>query len=148
MQQTLSIPQLTPSRLHKRRSTFFSLVVLTTLAGVWLLADYLRWTSNQLHGIEWAMLAVFTPLFYQLATGFWLAIIGLYVGRKRNTDPLNLMNSVRPEDDDKPLDGTTAIIMPVYNEEVTRVFEGLRVIYKSLEKTGQLKNYDFFVLSD
>jgi membrane glycosyltransferase len=143
-----NIPHLTRSRLHKRRSTFFSLVVLTTLAGVWLLADYLKSTSNEINGFEWAMLLVFTPLFYQLATGFWLAVIGLYVQKSRNTDPLNMENSLKPEDLDKPIQGTTAIIMPVYNEDVTRVFEGLRVIYQSLEKTGELKNFDFFVLSD
>jgi membrane glycosyltransferase len=148
MQPVNTIPHLTPSRLHKRRSTFFSLVVLTTVVGVWLLADFLRWTSNKLFGMEWAMLVVFTPLFYQLATGFWLAIIGLQVSRKKEGDPMNLENSLKPEDSDRPIDGTTAIIMPVYNEDVTRVFEGLRVIYQSLEKTGQLKNFDFFVLSD
>ncbi len=144
------IPQLTPSRLQKRRITFFSLVVLSTLVGVWLLADYLRWTNNKMHGLEWAMLLVFTPLFYQLATGFWLASIGLYVSRSgaRGSDPLNLDNSLKSEDFAKPLEATTAIIMPVYNEDVTRVFEGLRVIYQSLESTGELKNYDFFVLSD
>ena len=38
--------------------------------------------------------------------------------------------------------------MPIYNEDVTRVFEGLRAIYDSLLETRQPENYDFFILSD
>ncbi len=50
---------------------------------------------------------------------------------------------------DQPLDGiSTAIIFPVYNENVVRVYEGLRATYESLEKTGQLERFDFFILSD
>ena len=43
---------------------------------------------------------------------------------------------------------STAIIFPIYNEEVLRVYEGLRATYESLEKTGQLERFDFFILSD
>ena len=47
------------------------------------------------------------------------------------------------------IEGTsTAIIFPIYNEDVLRVYEGLRASYESLEKTGQLERFDFFVLSD
>ena len=50
---------------------------------------------------------------------------------------------------DQKIDGTsTAIVFPIYNEDVVRVYEGLRAIYESLEKTGQLERFDFFVLSD
>jgi membrane glycosyltransferase len=43
---------------------------------------------------------------------------------------------------------STAIVFPVYNEDVVRVCEGLRATYESLEKTGQLERFDFFILSD
>jgi membrane glycosyltransferase len=43
---------------------------------------------------------------------------------------------------------STAIICPIYNENVVRVYEGLRVTYESLERTGQLDRFDFFILSD
>ena len=143
-----NIPHLTPARLHKRRATYFALVLLTTLAGAWLMTDFLLHTGNGLNGLEITMVVVFTPLFYQLAIGFWLAIMGVYIKAARTPDPLDLTNSLKPEDHAAPLDGSVGIIMPVYNEDVTRVFEGLRVIFQSLEKTGQLKNFDFFVLSD
>ena len=43
---------------------------------------------------------------------------------------------------------STAVVMPIFNEDVTRVFEALRVIYGSVKETGQLQHFDFFILSD
>jgi membrane glycosyltransferase len=43
---------------------------------------------------------------------------------------------------------STALIFPVYNEDVVRVFEGVRTTYQSLAKTGALSHFDIFVLSD
>ena len=50
----------------------------------------------------------------------------------------------------EPLDpaGRTAIVMPIRNEDVARVFAGLRATYESLARTGELAHFDFFVLSD
>src|SRR3546814_3960770 len=42
----------------------------------------------------------------------------------------------------------TAIIMPICNEDVPRVFAGLRATYESMAATGELQHFDFFVLSD
>jgi membrane glycosyltransferase len=40
-------------------------------------------------------------------------------------------------------------VIPVYNEDVSRVFEGLRVIFRSVQEiAGAWSNFDFFVLSD
>ena len=49
-----------------------------------------------------------------------------------------------------PLDpaGRTAVVMPIRNEDVARVFAGLRATYESLAQTGELAHFDFFVLSD
>ncbi len=38
--------------------------------------------------------------------------------------------------------------MPICNEDVVRVFAGLRATYDSLARTGDLAQFDFFVLSD
>jgi membrane glycosyltransferase len=38
--------------------------------------------------------------------------------------------------------------MPIYEEPVDRVFAGLRAIHRSLERTGLLERFHFFVLSD
>ena len=43
---------------------------------------------------------------------------------------------------------STAIIVPIYNEDVPRVYEGIRSTYESLRQTGQLECFDFYILSD
>ena len=63
-------------------------------------------------------------------------------------DPFDLSRSLSEEEQRGELGASTAIIMPIYNEDVSRVFEGLRVMYLSLERTGQLAHFDFFILSD
>lgn len=42
----------------------------------------------------------------------------------------------------------TAIVVPDYNEEVDQVYACLKATYDSLERTGLLSHFDFFLLSD
>ncbi|MBL9133634.1 MAG: glucans biosynthesis glucosyltransferase MdoH, partial [Verrucomicrobiaceae bacterium] len=139
---------LVPRTLARaRRVTFLTLVCLGTLVGTWLMVRFLR--DGQ--GFRWSeigLLVCFVPLFYQLNSGFWTALIGVWLQNRPKDDPTNLWNTIKDEDPATPLTANVAIIIPVYNEDVTRVWEGLRVTYESLQKTGHLKNFDFFVLSD
>jgi len=41
-----------------------------------------------------------------------------------------------------------ALIMPVYNEEMARIYSSLRATYESLKATGQLERFDIYILSD
>ena len=41
-----------------------------------------------------------------------------------------------------------AVVMPICNEDVQRVFAGLRATYESLAQTGALDRFDVFILSD
>lgn len=141
-----NIPGYTGAAIRKRRTTFFAAVSVTLLSGMWLLTASLG--RNGYNFIDFIMLGVFAPLFYQLSVGFWTAIIGLYLITFGKKDPLDLSRSLTDQEKQAPVQATTAIIMPIYNEDVSRVFEGLRIMYLSLERTGQLKNFDFFVLSD
>lgn len=138
------MPSLAQSRM--RRATFFSFVFLGTVVGIWLMFLML-----QVNGLTWAevgLLIVFIPLYYQLNIGFWTALIGVWLMNKAKPDALDLNASLSKEDMEASLHATTAIIVPVYNEDVTRVLEGVRTMYNSLQKTGQLEHFDFFVLSD
>ena len=141
-----NIPGYTPAAIRRRRSTFFAVVGITLMAGVWLLAVSLG--RNGYNMIDFIMIGVFTPLFYQLSVGFWTALIGLYLLMRGKKDPFDLSRSLTDGERRAEIGASTAIIMPVYNEDVSRVFEGLRVMYLSLEKTGQLEQFDFFILSD
>jgi membrane glycosyltransferase len=128
-----------------RRVTFLTLVCLGTLLGTWLMIRFLQ-VSEGYRNAKIGLLICFVPLFYQLNSGFWTALIGVWLQNRPKDDPTDLWNTI--EDDDGPIDASTAIIIPVYNEDVSRVWEGLRVTFESLKKTGHLKNFDFFVLSD
>lgn len=136
-----------PRRISRmRRATFFSLVGLGTTVGAWL--SYIFLSENGMRIAELGLLLVFIPLYYQLNVGFWTAFIGVWLMNRPNPDPLDLWLTLNNDDFEQPITAGTAIIMPVFNEDVTRVYEGLRAIYLSLEATGQSKNFDFYILSD
>ncbi len=130
-------------RLSRRRFLFFSAIFAFTSIAAWFMADLL-W-RNGLSGIEVALLVLFVVLFAHVAAGFCTALVGLYV-INRGGDSSRITNTLAPGED-APL-ASTAIVMPVFNEDVSRVFEGLRVIYRSVQETRKLEHFDFFVLSD
>jgi len=136
-----------PKRISRmRRATFFSLVGLGTIVGAWL--SFIFLSENGMRLSEWALLLVFIPLYYQLNVGFWTALFGVWLMNRPKPDSLDLWRTLNADDFEQPVTASTAICMPVFNEDVTRVYEGLRSIYLSLEATGQSKNFDFFILSD
>lgn len=47
------------------------------------------------------------------------------------------------------LTGTDSSILPyVYNEDIAYVYAGLKSIYQSLERSGALAHFEFYILSD
>lgn len=128
-----------------RRLLIFSLILVTTVVACSYMAELLphRGTTS----LEKGIVIVFGILFAWISIGFWEAAGGLFtlvVGRDRyaitataHTDGEGLAPDVR-----------AAILIPISNEDTERVFAGLRATYQSLERTGQLDHFDFFVLSD
>ncbi len=51
---------------------------------------------------------------------------------------------------DEPLNPAhrTALIMPICNEDVDRVFAGLRATWESVKATGNAAHFDVYILSD
>ena len=82
----------------------------------------------------------------QAVYGFTLAMTGWWL-RGHGGDPVCLSQTVRQEVIADHL-SPTAIVMPIFNEDVGRVFRGLRVMYESLQATGQSQSFHFFILSD
>ena len=94
---------------------------------------------------ETALLIVFALLTCWLAAGFWTAMLGFFVlviGGDRQ-----LISRSAKADVISP-DARTAIVMPICNEDVRRVFAGLRATYESVMRADALDHFDFFVLSD
>jgi membrane glycosyltransferase len=98
--------------------------------------------------LETAIVVCFGVLFGWISIGFWTAVAGFVTQLRRHakfriTDLPDeaAMRPIGPE-------VRTAIVMPICEEPVARVFGGLRAIYRSVERTGALDHFDFFVLSD
>jgi membrane glycosyltransferase len=131
------------ARLNRRRFVFFSSIFGLTSMATWFVAD-LYWRGG-LSGLEIVLLVLFVPLFAQVAVGFCTAIAGFYV-INRGGDGSRISVSA-PAGGPYKL-ASTAIVMPIFNEDVSRVFEGLRVVIKSVQKIEGFDNFDFFILSD
>jgi membrane glycosyltransferase len=136
---------LDPREPTRRRHCLVTLVVLIAGPGVLVMAD-LHWRTGY-DGWKLAHLLLFTVLFGLIALGAAQALIG-YSLRRRGGDPCRITASLGPEEAARAVAGRTAVVMPVCNEEVGRVIEGLGVMYESLLRNGKLPEFDFFLLSD
>jgi membrane glycosyltransferase len=122
---------------------FYSSALLLTGLASMLFADLLwrtGWSTSRT-----VLLVLFVILFLFMAIGCMHGIYGFALRLFGTRQRITQMKNYR----DQKIDGiSTAIVFPIYNENVGRVYEGLRATYESLEKTGQLKYFDFFILSD
>ncbi len=99
------------------------------------------WTTASA-GVFVLFLVLQTPVVY----GFTLAVTGWWLLR-RGGDPLRINRTLPPNSIPGQFPAI-AIVMPIFNEDVGRVFQGLRVMYESLQATGHGDTFDFFILSD
>lgn len=143
-------PERSDSRTLTRtatvRRTIFTVLALTQAAAF---AYYMMTRVLPYHGeepLELAILSLSTILFAWVSLGFWTALSGfvlLCTGGDRHA----ITRSAAPGSVIPP-EARTAVIMPVRNEHVARVFAGIRATYESLAATGDLQHFDFFILSD
>jgi membrane glycosyltransferase len=134
-----------PDDFAARRTLFVGLSAFITGTGfVLLLKSY---HGQQVFWFDSIVIALFPLLFGQVAIGFVLALFGFF-DKLRGGDPYHLMRRPwRAREELIPL-AATAIVVPVYNEDVGRVSKGIANMWASLEKTGQLEHFDFYLCSD
>lgn len=126
-----------------RRYLFALLSLATTVAGVYTMFDILR--ANNLTTLEAILLVLFSITFCWIAMSFWSGLFGFILQMLR-IDPLSLKR-IRAADT-SAITTRTAVVMPVYNEDTHRVIAGFEATLRSLEKTGELAHFDFYLLSD
>ena len=98
--------------------------------------------------LEIVLVAIFAILFAWISIGFWTALLGFFV-LLRGKNSLSVTEAVRDLPLDLPdPDARTAILIPIYNEDVDRVMAGVRTTYETLAETGQGERFDIFILSD
>src|SRR3954466_4041901 len=127
-----------------RRSVLGVLMLAQTIVATDFMAAVLPYHGTQ--PLEIALLVLFAILFAWVSSGFWTALMG-FVVQLFGGDRYMISRTAAPR---APIatEARTAIVMPIRNEDVARVFAGLRATYESLEKTGEIAHFDFFVLSD
>src|SRR5882724_266898 len=126
-----------------RLFVFYSLVTLLTGAVSVLFADLL-WRSGWTNSST-ILLVLFVILFGLIAIGCMSGIFGFVLRTFGDPDRITRLGAYKGQS----IEGVSvAVVFPTYNEGVARVMEGLRTTYVSLEQTGQIAGFDFFILSD
>src|SRR6478609_2806637 len=132
---------------HENRAwrvfSFFSVAVLLPGVVSVIFADLLwrtGWSTSRT-----VLLVLFVILFFLAAIGCTHGIFGFILRRFNERGRITQLKDYRSQS----IAGTsTALIFPIYNENVVRVLEGVRATYESLKQTGELERFDFFILSD
>ena len=137
------VPPLPRIQHGWRLFIFYSSAVLLTGLVSMLFADLLwrtGWSASRT-----VLLVLFVILFLFAAIGCMHGIYGFVLQTFGARQRITQLADYRAQS----IAGTsTAIVFPICNENTVRVFEGLRATYESLEKTGELERFDFFILSD
>ncbi len=128
-----------------RRLVLLGLIAITSVMASSHMAEVLP--NQGTTYLDLLVIVVFTILFAWISIGFWEAMAGLFTLLRRYDRFSMTLDGHSP----LSLEGTgsrTAVLFPIANEDVKRVFAGLTATYESLKETGQLRYFDFFILSD
>ena len=118
-----------------RRAVFAALLVGPVLVVVAALGRI--FAEGGLTAAEGGLLALYGILLTWIGSGFWFCVLGLFnKGTREPSSAPDLGPSL------------SAIVIPVYHEDADAVFARIRVMYRALERGGQLGSFEFFVLSD
>ena len=132
------------SRGNLRRIVLLLLMLAQTALATYFMSEVLPYHGDK--PLEMVTLGLFALLFCWVSAGFWTAMAGFLV-LMRGTDRY-VISREDAAPGPIPASARTAIVMPICNEDVTRVFAGLRATYESVAASGELDRFDFFVLSD
>ena len=125
-----------------RRAVFFILVAASTYIAGSTFSKILG--ADGLTLLSRSIICIFVCLFGWISFNFWTVIFGFVVALRKKDNEFPLPKEVKPIVPETRI----ALIMPVYNEEMARIYSALRATYESLKETGQLERFDIFILSD
>jgi membrane glycosyltransferase len=138
-----------PSLLRRRRIAFASLVGLTGLALLALMAATLF--TARTDGLGVAMLALYAATLPWTVIGFWHAVIGLGV-MVAGRDPLAAIDSplqAAPSDGPPaPITTRTALLVCIRHEDVAALEHNLVWMGDGLVASGEAAHFHLYLLSD
>jgi membrane glycosyltransferase len=119
-------------------------ILVQTLVASYALLAVLPYQGSTV--LEQAILAVFAVLFAWISAGFWIGLLGFLVRFTRG-DPLRPSLRYAQALQTTAL-APTAIVYPIYHEDVARTLAGVRSTFLDVERGGYSNAFEFFVLSD
>ncbi|WP_124949827.1 glucans biosynthesis glucosyltransferase MdoH [Sulfuriferula thiophila] len=128
----------------RRRLILLVMSIIITYFSTSAMAEVMPYHGQR--PLEIAILILFAILTAWVSLGFWTGLMGFIVQLKGGD--LHVVSARKAVDTPIGEQTRTAVIMPICNENVGRVFAGLRATYESLARTGELQHFDFFILSD
>jgi membrane glycosyltransferase len=129
-----------------RRTLLTTIVLAQTLVGGYYMTAILPYHGGNF--VERSLIVLFALLFTWISVGFWIGCFGFII-RRFGGDRFSLVRRHPLKTfENMPLTRRTAVVMPIYHEPINRSLGGLRAVYRSLEDSGQLEHFDFFILSD
>ena len=142
---------MTPAGLQSRRTLRLRRLAMLTLNMVTLAAIMVGITTvfngDGIDALEVGILTCILLSAPWTVLGFWNSLVGLIIASRRKTP-----ESVAIFDEDltsvAPLKSRIAVAMAIRNEDAERAFSRLLAIRGSLDKSGQGKAFDLFIISD
>ncbi|HRO02450.1 MAG TPA: glucans biosynthesis glucosyltransferase MdoH, partial [Terricaulis sp.] len=118
------------------------IATLVLTAAAWM-APLELFIGEGLTALELAGLLLFGPLFVGISCWFCSALAGFVLMLARPRDFMRLENIPAPARTPR-----VAMLAPVRNEDIAAVYARLASMDAALQRKGQSRNFDFFVLSD
>jgi membrane glycosyltransferase len=126
-----------------RRLVLLVLIIAQTYVAAHFMVEVLPYNGRQ--PLELAILALFVILFGWISAGFWTAMAGFVVQAiGRDSFAISRTASTGALD----AKARVAVVMPICNEDVVRVYAGLRATCESIAARPEAAHFDFYVLSD
>ena len=133
------------AQIQCRRLVLGILTALTTATASYGMLRLLL--VNGFQPLEWFILPLFVILVLPIGLSFWTAVFGFAI-QLLGKDELSVSRAGVDLHAIKLHSFRSAIVIPAYNENATRLFAGLKATYHSVEQAGHLSHFDFFLLSD
>ncbi len=131
--------------VKRRRLLLLCVILIPTAVASWFMAQVLPHRGTAALGP--LLVSLFAMLFAWISIGFWASVAGFFSLLFR-TDRFIIPRTAEEAAVTVSDRAKTAVVIPVYNEPVDRVFAGLYAIYRSLQEAGHLELFDFYILSD
>ena len=142
---TADVPTSWKLTAYFRRTLLTLLVFTQTVVATSYMTAVLPYHGGNV--VELGIIALFFLLFGWISIGFWIGMFGFIIRMSGGDPHAPLARHPLTELETQPM-ARTAVVMPIYHEPIARTFAGIRSVYRSLEQTGRIEHFDFFILSD